>query len=85
MADIDMQRELIRIERDRAETQKLVAESGKLLAEQHKLNAENGKLLAEQHKLSRDTSLAPWQMALTGMATGAALFAAGVALMRVLT
>jgi hypothetical protein len=37
------------------------------------------KLAAEAAKLGRDRSLAPWQVALSGMTAGAALFGAGAA------
>ena len=35
-------------------------------------------LLAEAAKMGRDRALAPWRLVVGGMATGAALFAAGM-------
>ena len=40
--------------------------------------AEIQTLLAEAAKMGRDRELAPWQLVVGGMATGAALFAAGM-------
>lgn len=45
---------------------------------------ETRKFAAEAHKTMRDASLAPWQLALTAMTTGAALFGAGAAFMKLL-
>jgi hypothetical protein len=42
--DLDLRAEIARIDRDRAETQKLFAEQDKLFAEQRKLAAESLKL-----------------------------------------
>jgi hypothetical protein len=65
-AQLDLRAELARIDRDRAESQKLIAEGEKLQAEQRKLIAEDLKLAAEQRKLfsegrklNRDRWLAP--------------------------
>ena len=57
---LNLQAELARIDRDRAETQKLSEETRKFLAEQHKLMREGEKLRAEEMKLWRDWRLAPW-------------------------
>jgi len=48
---LDLRAELARIDRDRAET--------------HKLMREAEKLRAEEHKLWRDWQLAPWVLALS--------------------
>ena len=74
-----------------AEQSKLAAEQSKLAAEQFKMTAEASKMAAEQTKLSaeaaklgRDRSMAPWQVALSGMTAGAALFGAGAAFIKLL-
>ena len=70
MPELDMRAELARIDRDRAETQKLMAESRRLdgertisselfVAEREKFIAERQKLLAEALKLERERWLAP--------------------------
>ena len=51
---LDLRAELARIDRDRAET--------------HKLMREAEKLRAEEHKLWRDWQLAPWAVALSFVA-----------------
>ncbi len=56
----------------------------RMLAESDKFAAEQRKLGAEADKLMRDRQLAPWQVAISGMTAGAALFAAGAAFMRFL-
>ena len=58
--DLDLRAELARIDRDRAETSKLVAESYKLHAEQRKLLAEQANLIAQEAKTLREWRLAPW-------------------------
>jgi hypothetical protein len=58
--ELDLRAELARIDRDRAETHKLTAESQKLTAEQHKLMREGEKFRAEEWKLWRDWRMAPW-------------------------
>lgn len=65
---MDQQEQVARIERMQEETRKFVAE-------QHKLMAERGKL-------SRDIVLAPWQLVVTTLNAGAALFGAGAAFMK---
>ncbi|WP_316172834.1 hypothetical protein [Bradyrhizobium sp. SZCCHNRI2049] len=62
---MDQQEQIARIERAQEETRKFVTE-------QHKLTA-------EARKLTRDASLAPWQLVVTAMTAGAALFGAGAA------
>jgi len=52
---LDLRAELGRIDRERADTQKLLRESEKFIAEEH-------KLLAEARKLNRDRWLAPWAL-----------------------
>ncbi|CAM2967471.1 hypothetical protein JHFBIEKO_1542 [Methylobacterium mesophilicum] len=42
------------------------------------------KLMAEAAKLERDRALAPWQIALAGMAAGAAFFGAGAAFVKLI-
>jgi hypothetical protein len=46
--ELDLRAELARIDRDHAETQKLLAETRKFSAEQQKLMAEAGKFFAER-------------------------------------
>lgn len=52
-------------------------ESGKFVVEQRKLTA-------AAMKLERDRMPASWQIALSGMAAGAALFGAGAAFIKIL-
>lgn len=66
----DLEEQIGRIRRAREESEKFVAE-------QKKLNA-------EAMKLERDRMLAPWQVALSGMAAGAALFGAGAAFIKII-
>ncbi|HTI78960.1 MAG TPA: hypothetical protein VL614_00765 [Acetobacteraceae bacterium] len=61
--ELDLRAELARIDRDRAETNKLFAETIKFGAERHKLEREAEKLRAEEHKLWRDWRMAPWVFA----------------------
>ena len=61
----------------REETQKLSEETRKYVAEAHKLSAET-------RKLSRDAILAHWQIVVTAMTAGAALFGAGAAFIKLL-
>lgn len=56
--DIDLRAELMRIDRDRAETHKLFREADKLMREGEKFRA-------EEYKLWRDWRMAPWVFALT--------------------
>jgi pyridoxal biosynthesis lyase PdxS len=67
---MDQQEQIARIERSQEEVRKFVAE-------QHKLTA-------EARKLTRDAALAPWQLVVTAMAAGGALFGAGAAFMKLL-
>jgi type IV secretory pathway component VirB8 len=72
----DLRAEIARIDRDRAETQKLAEETRKYVAEAHKLDAET-------RKLNREYRWFPWlQMALTIVAAVAAISAAIVAHLR---
>ena len=72
----DLRAEIARIDRDRAETQKLAEETRKYIAEAHKLDA-------EARKLDREYRWFPWlQMALTFVAAVAAIAAAIVAHLR---
>lgn len=68
--------EIARIDRDRAESEKLrresemfIAEQRELLAEDMKLSAEQKKLTSEARKLDRDHWLAPWSLVIA-LATG---------------
>lgn len=45
---------------------------------------ETQKFSAETRKVTRDTTLAPWQLVVTAMAAGGALFGAGAAFMKLL-
>jgi hypothetical protein len=60
--DLNLRAEIARIDRDHAETNKLIAEGRKLLAEQ-------AKFVAEENKLWRGWRLAPW-LAWLGLAGG---------------
>jgi hypothetical protein len=53
---LDLRDEIARIDRNRAETQKLFDEAAKLRAEEKKFDHEGGKLRAEERKFNRD----PW-------------------------
>ncbi|WP_027171932.1 hypothetical protein [Methylobacterium sp. 10] len=66
----DLEEQLGRIRRAREESEKFVAGQK--------------KLTAEALKLDRDRRLAPWQIALSGMAAGAAFFGAGAAFVKIL-
>lgn len=66
----DLEQQLGHIRRAREESEKFVAEQR--------------NLTAEAMKLERDRMLAPWQVALSGMAAGAALFGAGAAFIKIL-
>ncbi|WP_348644184.1 hypothetical protein [Methylobacterium sp. WL120] len=46
--------------------------------------AESRKLEHEARKLERDRMLAPWRIALSGMAAGAAFFGAGAAFVKLI-
>jgi uncharacterized protein involved in exopolysaccharide biosynthesis len=82
----DLRERLAQIDRAQEETRRFTEEQHKLIAERHKLDAEEMKLraeetrlLAERSKTVRDTFIAPWQIVVTAMETGAALLAAGAA------
>jgi hypothetical protein len=70
MTDLELQDTVARIKRAQAETDKFVDEG-------HKLRAEAGKL-------ERDRQLLPWQVAVTLLGAGAALFAAGAAFVKLM-
>lgn len=48
-----------------------------------RMQEETRKFAAEQRKISRDIVLAPWQIVITAMTAGAALFGAGAAFMKI--
>jgi hypothetical protein len=82
---LDLRAEIARIDRDRAESEKLrqetekfVAEQRKLIAESSKFASEQQKLFAESQKLNRDRWLAPVLAVVTvlGGLLGAATFIA---------
>ena len=81
-AAFDIEEQRVRIERAHEETRTFVAERHKLIAVQAKLAAEQFGMTAEAAKIRRDRSLAPWQVALSGMMAGAALFGAGAAFVK---
>lgn len=58
-SEIDLRAEIARIDRDRAETQKLEVEGRKMEAERRKLEAEQLKLYAEGAKFNRDRWMMP--------------------------
>lgn len=62
---IDLQAELARVDRDRAEAQKLTEETRKFVTEQHKLMREAEKYRAEEMKLWRDWRFALWFLAIS--------------------
>lgn len=66
---LDIAEQVARVLRSNAETQKFIDEQS--------------KLRAEAEKLARDRALAPWQIVLSSMAAGAALFGAGAAFIKV--
>jgi hypothetical protein len=66
----DLDEQIGRIRRAREESEKFVAKQR--------------KLMAEAMKLERDRMLAPWQVALSGMAAGAAFFGAGAAFIKII-
>jgi hypothetical protein len=71
--ELDLRAEIARIDRDRAETQKLGEEARKYAAEAHKLSAET-------RKLDREYRWFPWlQLGLTSVAALAAVVAAFLA------
>jgi hypothetical protein len=72
--DLDLRAEIARIDRDRAETQKLFAEQDKLFAEQRKLVAESLKLRGD----------ARWQPILVLSGVGAAVLTSFAALLTAL-
>ena len=87
MSDVpafDLREQVARIDRLLEESGKLSAERLKLDAERLKLESERMKLEAERGKLDRDRTLAPWAIVVTAMGTGAALFAAGATLFKIL-
>lgn len=55
------------------------------IARIEKMQEETRKYAAETRKIRRDYELAAWQIAITGMAAGAALFGAGAAFIKLLT
>jgi len=70
--ELDLRAELARIDRDRAETQKLAEETRKLIAESQKLSAEERKLTSESRHFDRQT----WQpMAIALLALVASIIA----------
>jgi hypothetical protein len=72
-SSLDLREQIARIDRARAETEKLSEETRKFVAEAHKLAAERDKLAAEARKLNRDRALAPWPVAIVTMGGLAAL------------
>ncbi len=81
LPQINLREELARIdrqrERDRVETDKMIAETRKLFAEQSKLQAEGGKLAAEERKLTREVR---WLVVttLSGMVAAVGVLTAGL-------
>jgi hypothetical protein len=70
---LNIREQIGRIDRARAESEKLAEETRKFVSEQHKLDA-------EALKLSRDRGLAPWQAAALTAGGIAALVASLVSL-----
>lgn len=48
-----------------------------------RMQEETRKFAAEQRKIMREVVLAPWQLVITAMTAGAALFGAGAAFMKI--
>ena len=67
---LDIREQLARIDRIQAELQKS--------------QVEITKMTAETDKTRMDIKLVPWTVAFTGLGTGAALFAAGAAFMKLI-
>ena len=74
---LNLQAEIARIDRDRAEGQKLQEEVRKFVAEQH-------KFMAEAAKMERDRRFLPWTVVATLPGAGGALFAAGAAFVKLI-
>ena len=74
-APLDLREQLARIDRARAETEKLSEETRKFVIEAHKLAAKRDKLAAEARKLDSDRALAPRQVAVVTFGGIAALIA----------
>lgn len=68
--NLDIAEQVARVLRSNAETQKFVEEQA--------------KLRAEAAKLDRDRAISVWQVALSCLAAGAALFGAGAAFIKLL-
>lgn len=49
-----------------------------------RMQEETRKFFAETRKIDKDRSLAPWQIVITAMTAGAALFGAGAAFIKIL-
>jgi len=64
--------------------QELVARIERSQAETEKFAAEQRKLIAESQKFDRERGLMPWQIVVTALGAGAALFAAGAAFFKLL-
>ena len=75
----NVEEQLVRIRKMIAESDRIADERQKMNAEIAKLSVEGQKMNAEITKLSVETRLAPWQLALGGVTSGAALFAAAAA------
>jgi hypothetical protein len=82
--ELDLRAELARIDRDRAETQKLMEETrrlsaersisgDRLIAEREKFYAERRQLDADAAKLERERWWFPWLQLITVAASGAAV------------
>lgn len=89
LLDVNLKDILARIDRNQAETGKLIQENQKFVAEQHKLIEERLKLVAEQEKLSaeanklkRDHGLAPISALVSIAGASAALVVAIVSLLK---
>jgi hypothetical protein len=84
MTEIEMQDVLARIKRAQAETDTFVEEGRKLRADTERSFDEARKLGAEAGKFERDRQLLPWQVFVTLLGAGAALFAAGAAFVKLI-
>ena len=76
-AQLDIQEQITRIDR-------AIAETAKYAAEQRKLASEAAKLDAEARLFDRNRWQV-WQIVITSMGTGAALFGAGAAFIKILS
>jgi hypothetical protein len=69
---------------DQLDLREQIARIDQLLADHDRKRQEIHFAHADHDRTRQEIRLAPWQLALTGMTTGAALFAAGAAFVKLL-